>query len=356
MRRIADTTLGNPLFALEIGRALAARGAAGGEIPLPDAVEDLLGIRVAALPDAQRRALLAVALGGDLRPDELSAVADAEDALDAGLLRAEAGARPPDPPAARRGGAQARALARAPRAPPARSRARWPARSGAPATSRWRRDNRTAGLADTVATAADGAAARGAAAEAVELAEHALRLTPAERPERVERLLALAHQLETAGERRRVTELLTPELEGLPPGGPRVRAWLLLANGSAVADLPRPPGALRARPGRGRRGPGAARARAGLDGAQHGRRGRRADRRGRGVGAGGARGRRRAAGRAARPARAGLGAQPERPPDRRRLRALRAASPGAVQLSTRRSRSPPCGSSGAGTWSGRARR
>jgi DNA-binding CsgD family transcriptional regulator len=88
-------------------------------------------------------------------------------------------------------------------------------------------------LADAVASAADGAAARGAAAEAVELAEQALRLTPAG-PERTERLLALAHQLETAGERRRVTDLLTPELAELPPGGPRVRAWLLLANGSAV--------------------------------------------------------------------------------------------------------------------------
>ena len=118
MRRIADTTLGNPLFALEIGRALAARGAAGGEIPLPDAVEDLLGIRVAALPDAQRRALLAVALGGDLRPDELSAVADAEDAARRRPAARRGRPRPPDPPAARRGGAQARALARAPRAPP----------------------------------------------------------------------------------------------------------------------------------------------------------------------------------------------------------------------------------------------
>ena len=234
MRRIADTTLGNPLFALEIGRALAARGAAGGEIPLPDAVEDLLGIRVAALPDAQRRALLAVALGGDLHPDELSAVADAEDALDAGLLRAEAGRVRPTHPLL---GAAARKHARS-----RERRELHLALAGAVAGEERRARHLAlaarqpdAGLADTVAAAADGAAARGAAAEAVELAEHALRLTPADRPERVERLLALAHQLETAGERRRVTELLTPELDGLPPGGPRVRAWLLLANGSAVA-------------------------------------------------------------------------------------------------------------------------
>ena len=179
MRRIADTTLGNPLFALEIGRALAARGAAGGEIPLPDAVEDLLGIRVAALPDAQRRALLAVALGGDLRPDELSAVADAEDALDAGLLRAEAGRVRPTHPLL---GAAARKHARS-----RERRELHLALAGAVAGEERRARHLAlaarqpdAGLADTVAAAADGAAARGAAAEAVELAEHALRLTPAD--------------------------------------------------------------------------------------------------------------------------------------------------------------------------------
>ena len=230
LRRIAETTLGNPLFALEIGRALAERRSE--ELPLPDAVEDMLGVRVAGLPDAQRRALLAVALSGELHADELAAVADAEDAVDAGLLRVEAGrvraAHPLLAAAAEKhaGARDRRELHRA--------------LAGAVAEERRARHlalaarGPDAGLADNVAAAADRAAARGAAAEAVDLAERALRLTPADRPERVERLLALAHQLETAGERRRVTDLLAPELEGLPPGAARVRAWLLLANGSAV--------------------------------------------------------------------------------------------------------------------------
>ena len=41
--------------------------------------------------------------------------------------------------------------------------------------------------------------------DAVELAEHALRLTPPARAERSERLLALAGYLEAAGEQQRVT-------------------------------------------------------------------------------------------------------------------------------------------------------
>ena len=76
LRRIVDATLGNPLFALEVGRMLVARGlpAPGEDIPVPSAVEELLGTRVAALAGAARRLLLAVALSGDLHLDELAAV------------------------------------------------------------------------------------------------------------------------------------------------------------------------------------------------------------------------------------------------------------------------------------------
>ena len=91
-------------------------------------------------------------------------------------------------------------------------------------------------LAETVAKAAAAAFARGARREAVELAEHALGLTPPESAERSDRLLALAGYLETAGERQRVTDLLTPELDSLPEGGSRVRAWLLLSEGGAVTS------------------------------------------------------------------------------------------------------------------------
>src|SRR6185503_18896326 len=78
LRRIHDATLGNPLFALEVGRTLAARGplALGEEIPVPGAVEDLLGTRVAQLPDPARRALLAVALSADLRASQLTRIVE----------------------------------------------------------------------------------------------------------------------------------------------------------------------------------------------------------------------------------------------------------------------------------------
>ena len=33
-----------------------------------------------------------------------------------------------------------------------------------------------------------------------------------------------------------MTDLLAPELDALPPGALRVRAWLLLADGSGVAQ------------------------------------------------------------------------------------------------------------------------
>ena len=69
LRRIVDSTLGNPLFVLEVGRALREQGVPGfrEDIPVPDAVEDMLGIRVAGLAPALRRPLLAVALSADPR-------------------------------------------------------------------------------------------------------------------------------------------------------------------------------------------------------------------------------------------------------------------------------------------------
>src|SRR5262249_38734547 len=86
-----------PLFSLEVGRALVADGIPeiGEDIPVPDALEDMLGTRVARLPDTARRLLLAVALSGDLRAGELAAVGGPvvlDEAIDARLVGVE-GAR-----------------------------------------------------------------------------------------------------------------------------------------------------------------------------------------------------------------------------------------------------------------------
>jgi DNA-binding CsgD family transcriptional regulator len=241
LRRIVATTLGNPLFALELGRVVAARGplAPGEDIPVSERVEDLLGTRVAELSDPLRRALLAAALSGDLRASELAAIGDPgvlEDALEAGLLvlagdrvrvfhpLLAAATKRRSRPSERR--ELHLALARVVADEELR------ARHLALATER-----PDEVLASALGRAAASAAGRGARQDAVELAEHALRLTPPESAERTDRLLTLAEYLDVAGELQRVSDLLTPELDSLPPGAARVHAWLALAASGSVKTL-----------------------------------------------------------------------------------------------------------------------
>jgi DNA-binding NarL/FixJ family response regulator len=238
LRQVFETTLGYPLFALEVGRNLAERGvpALGQDLPVPDTVEELLGKRVSQLAGPVRRLLLALALGGDLDWHQLTTLAGpggVEDALAAGVVVAD--------------GDRARAahplLAAAARksSGPAECRACHLELAGVIAEGDRRARHLALGtpypgerLARMIAAAAATAAARGAARDAAELGEHALRLTPPGDGERVERMLRLAWYLERAGERQRVTDLLAPELSSLPGGGPRVRAWLLLSEGGAI--------------------------------------------------------------------------------------------------------------------------
>ena len=102
-----------------MGRTLAARGAPalGEDLPLPDAVEDLLGTRVAQLDAPVREQLLALALHGDLRVPQLAAIGGptaVEDAVDAGVLvrrrRPRARRRTRSSPPRRRRTARAREL------------------------------------------------------------------------------------------------------------------------------------------------------------------------------------------------------------------------------------------------------
>ena len=241
LRRLVDSTLGNPLFALELGRTLADDGlpAIGEELPVPDAVEDLLGTRVGRLQSPVRRLLLAVALSADLRMSQLAAIGDpaaVDDAVDAGLLIVDGERVRPSHPllaaAAKkhsRSGAR-RELHRELAAVVADEELR--ARHLALAAQRPDED-----LAATLARAAAATAARGARQDAVELAEHALRLTPQESPERSERLLALAGHLERAGELQRLTDLLAPEVASLPAGAARARAWLLMSEAGGIRSI-----------------------------------------------------------------------------------------------------------------------
>jgi DNA-binding CsgD family transcriptional regulator len=234
LRRIFDVTLGNPLFALEVGRMLAEQGlpAIGGDLPVPETVEELLGARVTRLPRPVRRLLLALALSGDLESSQLAAAAGPatlDDAIERGLVRAD--------------GTRVRAshplfAAAVKKHSTGRERRELHLALAAVAADEGLRAHHLAlasrdpdeRLAVTVSAAAARAFGRGARREAVQLGEHAIRLTPAGSAQRPERLLALASYLETAGELDRLRELLTANLGAIPPGPPRARAWLLLAE------------------------------------------------------------------------------------------------------------------------------
>jgi DNA-binding CsgD family transcriptional regulator len=240
MRQIVDVTLGNPLFALEIGRTLTERGmpAIGEDLPVPEAVDDLLGTRVAALPAGVRRLLLAVALGPGLDSEDLVAL-EGQDALDEaielGVLTVEgADVRASHPLLAAAATRAAfdddrRAAHRALASVVSEEQLR--VRHLALATPEPER-----ALATAVAEAAAEAAGRGAPHAAVELAEHALRLTPAVAEERTARVIELARYLDVAGELQRLTDLLAPELEAIPERAQRVQACLLLSSGVVAGN------------------------------------------------------------------------------------------------------------------------
>lgn len=234
LRRLFESAGGNPMFAIELGRTLVGRELPqiGEEIPFPDTLEELLGARVTALSAEARRALLAVALSPGLRAPQLESLAKpkgVDEALAAGVVAVERDrARPAHPllgaAAVRHSLPRQRAALHARLArmtgDTVRQARHLALASAAP-------DPDAAGV---IAAAAERADARGARHEAVELAEHALRLTPPERPERAGRVLALGEYLAKAGEFERARSLLEPEMSALPPGVERARAWLLLAD------------------------------------------------------------------------------------------------------------------------------
>ena len=240
MRRLYDAAVGNPLFALELGRTLVVDGvpSLGGELPVPERVDELLGTRVAALPEAPRRVLTIVALSPDLRLGQLMRVSDERslaEAVASGVLVVDGdhvrAAHPLIAAAAARD------------CPPAELRAlhRLIAETGIDDELRIRHlalaaTEPDAELAETVAEAASAAARRGAAPAAAELAEHALRLTPTDDPAHVDRLLQLGAYLEIAGEKQRLGDLLMPIVDSLPAGPPRARAWFLLTGGDVTSN------------------------------------------------------------------------------------------------------------------------
>ena len=244
VRNVHESSGGNPLYVLEIGRTLAASGPPqiGEELPVPELVEDLVGVRVAGLPRSVRRLLLAVALSPELRAAQLEALADhetLEEALDAGVLVVDGErVRPSHPLLAAAARKRARARERrelhlelAVVVDQDELRARHLALSA---------NGPAPGLAPTIAAAAQDAAARGARQEAAELAEQALRLTPDDAPEQADRVLALGQYLYLAGDVPRMRRLIEPALDSLPPGRARIWGCRLLCEGSTTVAESRP--------------------------------------------------------------------------------------------------------------------
>src|SRR5262249_46721635 len=207
LREVFETSRGNPLFAVELGRALIERGLPeiGAGLPVPELLEELFGSRVAALTLDVRHALLAVALSGGLRHEELARVVDPlaiEDARAMGILIVDgthvrashpllAAAAARQSPAVERRDLHL-ALAEAVHDQLLRARHRALAASEPDPE-----------LARELAEAAAQAAVLGVAGDAAELGNHALRLTPADDQEFDARVLALARYLFTAGELER---------------------------------------------------------------------------------------------------------------------------------------------------------
>src|SRR5207244_3599133 len=73
--RIYDAAGGNPFFALELARAAAEAAERGDVLAIPESLRELVLIRLAALPDETRAALLVVAALGQPRSSIVAAAA-----------------------------------------------------------------------------------------------------------------------------------------------------------------------------------------------------------------------------------------------------------------------------------------
>ncbi|MER6070068.1 AAA family ATPase [Streptomyces sp. NPDC001817] len=246
LRAIQDTAAGNPLYALELGRAMALRSperrGLGPALPVPRRLRALLLNEVRTLPETAQRTLLlaSAAARPDLTllraaglPGPATDLAEAERlgvaTTDAGgtvrfrhpLLRAAVYADAPEND--RR---QAHALlARAVTEPVER------ARHLAHAHPREDED-----IARTLMSAAESARRDGALGAACELAGLAARRTPGDRPaDRADRLLAAAEYACDAGQREEAAEAAEAVLAESDSARRRVRVRLVLLRNAGQA-------------------------------------------------------------------------------------------------------------------------
>jgi DNA-binding CsgD family transcriptional regulator len=236
--RVHEASGGNPFYALELARALPDEVDPTRPLPVPETLEGLVRARLAGLPEEARRALAVAAAQGQTPLGLLERAGVDRGALEAAeraqvIVRANGHVRFTHPlfasvlerqqPAAERRQIHAR-LARLVAEPVARARHR--ARSAAAYD---------AAVALELEQAARTAGTRGAAFAAAELAEQALRLTPADAEEDLHRrAVAAARAYVMAGDVARA-EALARELLERTQRGPR-RAEALLVLGDVEGD------------------------------------------------------------------------------------------------------------------------
>lgn len=248
MAQVHRQSGGNPLFALEIARALLARReplVPGEPLPVPDTFRELVSGRLAALPATTRRSLLAVAalaaptvavIGAALGSRAVAALDAAQDAevltVEAGRVRFThpllASVVYADAAAAKRR-TMHRALA--PSVPDLEERARHLALAAAGPDGE---------VAEVLEEAAVRARARGAPEAAAELAELSRDLTPHHDDEDARRrAIQAADHHAAAGETARGRELLEGLVAATAPGPARAGAlWRLGALVAEVESLP----------------------------------------------------------------------------------------------------------------------
>jgi DNA-binding CsgD family transcriptional regulator len=232
--RIHEASGGNPFYALEIGRLVRAEVDPTRPLPIPKTLEGLLGARFRGLPQSTCHALLLVAAAGHPAKGMLDSVGVEdyvlEPAVSADLVEwVDDTVRFTHPMLAsalyqrhrlweRREAHRKLALADAD--PVGRARHFALSTTGA--------DEKIAAIVDS---AADAAASRGAPFVAAELAEHAVRLTPADAEAILQRRkLALVRAHVRAGDGRRAFILARKLVAAAPAGQIRAEALIALSE------------------------------------------------------------------------------------------------------------------------------
>ena len=233
LHRIARACGGNPLYALEIARALgpSSEVVPGAPLPVPDSLRELVAAHVASVAPAARGALLAAAALSHPRARLVERVASPEGLLaaeDAGLVRITGDRVRFEHPLYASAIYASAALGRR------RQLHRRLAELAEDGEERVRHlALATAGPDEAVATAledaAEGARARGAWDAAGELLEQASALTPLEDRARKRAVRAAEHHIH-AGDRPRSRALLERVLDSQPPGPRRAEALGLLST------------------------------------------------------------------------------------------------------------------------------